>query len=429
MSGNKKFEIVSPEAVSVKITAVSLTNEDITAELTAEVPGNPARYAELLIDEIPDKIARKDKELLEGIRADVTALMEQYSVTEGEISNWDKLIQAEARLKQLEEQQGNITTVDELKEALANAEEGDTLYLKGNIELTGSTTSTYQFAVSKSVTIEGNGYVIDGGEAFSLFQVTGGADLTLRNLTLRSAYRNANDSSGACAVAVTSGGITMENCVLTGNKSTYKKRGYIVYIAPSQKLIMKNCTVTGNENNNDDYSAIYIGRYASGVIANSVFGGNKSNLGSSNYDVYFSSSGTNVMDGGYNRLSGAKNADTSGFGAATSVISKDYSDLSSWVDEDGSLIYSSENPLIDQIPADNIYLTSEDILGISRPQNAKGDIGAAEFEFAQLTTFTVDKETELTAASGEELVFPYAIGGEESGVYDFSLNWSACYEN
>ena len=123
MSGNKKFEIVSPEAVSVKITAVSLTNEDITAELTAEVPGNPARYAELLIDEIPDKIARKDKELLEGIRADVTALMEQYSVTEGEISNWDKLIQAEARLKQLEEQQGNITTVDELKEALANAEE------------------------------------------------------------------------------------------------------------------------------------------------------------------------------------------------------------------------------------------------------------------------------------------------------------------
>lgn len=111
------------------------------------------------------------------------------------------------------------------------------------------------------------------------------------------------------------------------------------------------------------------------------------------------------------------------------MISKDYSDLSSWVDEDGSLIYSSENPLIDQIPADNIYLTSEDILGISRPQNAKGDIGAAEFEFAQLTTFTVDKETELTAASGEELVFPYAIGGEESGVYDFSLNWSACYAN
>lgn len=99
VSGDKKFEIVSPEVVSVKITAVSLTNEDITAELTAEVPGNPARYAELLIDEIPDKIARKDKELLEGIRADVTALMEQYSVTESEISNWDKLIQAEARLK------------------------------------------------------------------------------------------------------------------------------------------------------------------------------------------------------------------------------------------------------------------------------------------------------------------------------------------
>ena len=133
VSGDKKFEIVSPEVVSVKITAVSLTNEDITAELTAEVPGNPARYAELLIDEIPDKIARKDKELLEGIRADVTALMEQYSVTESEISNWDKLIQAEARLKQLEEQQGNITTADDLKEALANSEEGDILYLKGNI--------------------------------------------------------------------------------------------------------------------------------------------------------------------------------------------------------------------------------------------------------------------------------------------------------
>lgn len=38
---------------------------------------------------------------------------------------------------------------------------------------------------------------IDGGGAFSLFQVTGGADLTLRNLTLRNAYRNVNDSSGA----------------------------------------------------------------------------------------------------------------------------------------------------------------------------------------------------------------------------------------
>ncbi|MFR4440468.1 MAG: hypothetical protein ACLT46_11990 [Hungatella sp.] len=161
----------------------------------AEVPGNPARYAELLIDEIPDKIARKDKELLEGIRADVTALMEQYSVTEGEISNWDKLIQAEARLKQLEEQQGNITTVDELKEALANAEEGDTLYLKGNTELTGSTTSTYQFAVFKSVTIKGNGYVIDGGEEQLIpGNWWRGSDTLEPDIT--KAYRNANDSSG-----------------------------------------------------------------------------------------------------------------------------------------------------------------------------------------------------------------------------------------
>ncbi len=431
VSGDKKFEIVSPEVVSVKITAVSLTNEDITAELTAEVPGNPARYAELLIDEIPDKIARKDKELLEGIRADVTALMEQYSVTESEISNWDKLIQAEARLKQLEEQQGNITTADDLKEALANSEEGDILYLKGNIELTGSTTSTYQFAISKSVTIEGNGYAIDGGGAFSLFQVTGGADLTLRNLTLRNAYRNVKDSSGACAVVVTSGGVTMENCVLTGNKSVYSKySGFIVYVTSSQKLTMKNCTVMGNENKNSNYAAFYIGRGTSGIIANTVFGGNTSTYSNKyNFDVYFSSGGTNIVDGGYNRFSDAYNATESGFGAGTSEISKDYSDLSSWVDEDGSLIYSSENPLIDQIPADNTYLTSEDIFGISRPQNAKGDIGAAEFEFAQLTTFTVDKEAELTAASGEELVFPYAIGGEESGVYDFSLNWSACYAN
>lgn len=270
--------------------------------------------------------------------------MEQYSVTEGEISNWDKLIQAEARLKQLEEQQGNITTANDLKEALANSEEGDTLYLKGNIELTGSTTSTYQFAISKSVTIEGNGYAIDGGGAFSLFQVTGGADLTLRNLTLRNAYRNVKDSSGACAVVVTSGGVTMENCVLTGNKSVYSKySGFIVYVASSQKLTMKNCTVMGNENKNSNYAAFYIGRGASGIIANTVFGGNTSTYSSKyNFDVYFSSGGTNIVDGGYNRFSDAYNATESGFGAGTSEISKDYSDLSSWVDEDGSLIYSSE---------------------------------------------------------------------------------------
>ena len=358
VSGDKKFEIVSPEVVSVKITAVSLTNEDITAELTAEVPGNPARYAELLIDEIPDKIARKDKELLEGIRADVTALMEQYSVTESEISNWDKLIQAEARLKQLEEQQGNITTADDLKEALANSEEGDILYLKGNIELTGSTTSTYQFAISKSVTIEGNGYAIDGGGAFSLFQVTGGADLTLRNLTLRNAYRNVKDSSGACAVVVTSGGVTMENCVLTGNKSVYSKySGFIVYVASSQKLTMKNCTVMGNENKNSNYAAFYIGRGTSGIIANTVFGGNTSTYSNKyNFDVYFSSGGTNIVDGGYNRFSDAYNATESGLGAGTSEISKDYSDLSSWVDEDGSLIYSSENPLIDPVSYTHLTL-------------------------------------------------------------------------
>ena len=428
-SGDKTFEIVSPESVTVRISAVSLTNEEITAEITAEVSGNPARYAELLIEEIPDKIARKDKELLEEIRKELSALMEQYGISESEISNWDKLIQAEARLKQLEEQQGNITAADELKEALANAEEGDTLYLKDNIELSGKATTSYQFAVSKSVTIEGNGYTIDGGAAFSLFQVTGGAGLTLRNLTLRNAYRNNKDDYG-CAVSVTNGGVSMENCVLTENKTAYKKYGFIVYVASGQKLSMKNCTVMGNENNNSDYAAFYIGKGASGVIANTVFGGNKSNYSSKyNYDVYFSSSGTNVVDGGYNRFSGADNAEDSGFGTATSEISKDYSDLSAWVDEDGSLIYSSENPLIDQIPADNAYLLAEDIFGVSRPQNAKGDIGAAEFEFAQLTAFTVDREAEITAASGEELVFPYTIGGEESGVYDFSLNWSACYAN
>ena len=38
--------------------------------------------------------------------------------------------------------------------------------------------------------------------------------------------------SGACAVAVTSGGVTMENCVLTGNKSVYSKYGFIVYVYP-----------------------------------------------------------------------------------------------------------------------------------------------------------------------------------------------------
>ena len=127
---------------------------------------------------------------------------------------------------------------------------------------------------------------------------------------------------------------------------------------------MKNCNCKWpNEHKNSNYAAFYIGRGASGIIANTVFGGNTSTYSSKyNFDVYFSSSGTNIVNGGYNRLSDADNATESGFGAGTSEISNAYSDLSSWVDEDGSLIYSSENPLIDQIPADNTYLTSEGYL-------------------------------------------------------------------
>ena len=160
--------------------------------------------------------------------------------------------------------------------ALSNASAGDTIKLGADIDATTSAS----LKVSKSVTVDGQGYTIDGQGKYGMF-VTKGGTLTLKNTVLANAYRGS--SKKACAIyAYSGGGANLENCILYNCVDNYS--GYGAIYCSSYPLNMTNCTVIDNAN------GVTIGN-TGGTIKNSII------TGSTGTDVIFKSSSSQAVDG------------------------------------------------------------------------------------------------------------------------------------
>ena len=141
-----------------------------------------------------------------------------------------------------------------LRQALADAEDGDTIDItaNGTIELTSG-----MLLVDKSVTITGPGQdllTVDGQQASRVFYIEPEKTVTISGLTITSGYA-LNSTGGGVHNA---GTLTLKNCTLSGNEAMLGGGG----VFSEGDLTITDCTLSGNKTGvaEDDY-------YGGGAVA------------------------------------------------------------------------------------------------------------------------------------------------------------------
>ena len=136
----------------------------------------------------------------------------------------------------------------DLKNKIDNARPGTVLTLENDYKFTDNVIST-GITVSKSLTIDGNGYTIDALNKGRIFNVTSGP-VTIKNLTIKNA--NGNNQGGVIHWSGGSGCVsncTFLDCKSTQNGGTIYWTGYYGSVADSKFI---NCNSP-----NKDAGAIY----------------------------------------------------------------------------------------------------------------------------------------------------------------------------
>lgn len=213
-----------------------------------------------------------------------------------------------------------INTWSKLRKAVANAKEGATIKLTGNITDAGvdaydSTSSATLNIATKNITINGAGYTISNKDGSATFCMTAdGAHLedenknailddngeaiptvtgvTVKNLTIDGG--SFSEKLGGAffvqdGVDVTFDGVTFKNCA-ANSASTAVTGGGAIFIndhgAAGTTAIIKNCTFIGNSSGDGATGrggAIYADNFRSSsmklVVENSTFEGNKAAYG------------------------------------------------------------------------------------------------------------------------------------------------------
>ena len=159
-----------------------------------------------------------------------------------------------------------VTTADELYDCIiaANAGSGGTITLGADINLTALTTSPLP-QVSVEITLEGDGYTIDGGGSVQIFDVGATAGVT-GNLTINQATLQNGSATDGGAI-YNQGVVTMTGSTISGSKVSNLGGG----IANYGDLTVTNSTFTGNEASNLG-GGIYNGGTLN--VTSSTFSGN-----------------------------------------------------------------------------------------------------------------------------------------------------------
>lgn len=203
-----------------------------------------------------------------------------------------------------------INTWSKLRKAVANAKDGATIKLTGNITDAGvdeniydGTTSATLNIATKGITINGAGYTISNKDGSATFCMTADGDhddegnatvtgVTVKNLTIDGGSFSTK-LGGAFfvqdGVDVTFDGVTFKNCA-ANSASTAVTGGGAIFIndhgAAGTTAIIKNCTFIDNTSGDGSTGrggAIYADNFRSSsmklVVENSTFEGNKAAYG------------------------------------------------------------------------------------------------------------------------------------------------------
>lgn len=107
-------------------------------------------------------------------------------------------------------------TFTSLQNKINSAAEGSVVSLENDYTYNTGFRSTEGIKITKSLTINGNGHIIDGLSKSQLFQITGAQNIILNNITFRNGFENNNDEGGVVEVNHV-GNFKMEACTFTDN--------------------------------------------------------------------------------------------------------------------------------------------------------------------------------------------------------------------
>ena len=163
---------------------------------------------------------------------------------------------------------GTNTAWKNLKQAVADAQEGGVITVMGNVTATSDPYNNGAIDVTKSLTIKSkNGAELDasqstlGTNAHRIFTVTGDkTELTLENLTLKNGKANPGGSTdygrGGAIYAVRIKTLTLKNCVI---EDCIAYGGGGIYLNGGVEAVLESCTITGCTATADPGGAIYAG--------------------------------------------------------------------------------------------------------------------------------------------------------------------------
>lgn len=163
---------------------------------------------------------------------------------------------------------GNYSNLDES----INQNQSSVVYLNGNVTLNDSEYSNYPYGIfiTKNVTIDGEGYSINGSDLSRNFVVSGNSTLILKNLVLT----NGNRSNGGNIYLDTGSNLELYNVTFKGNNASYG--GSIFSLSNNNILIMNS---TFKECNASYGGSIYIKNGNLGIFNSSFLNSLSSRFG------------------------------------------------------------------------------------------------------------------------------------------------------
>ena len=171
-----------------------------------------------------------------------------------------------------------------LKQAVADAQEGGVITVMGNVKATNDPDNNGAIDVTKSLTIKGVGSnpALDanqsalGSNAHRIFTVTGDkTEFTLENLTLKNGKTNTSIYEyGGAISAVRIKTLTLKHCTIE-DCTAYGGGG--IYLNGGVEAVLENCTITGCQTTNAGGGAIYAGDGSNGQPIVRIKGGEITN--------------------------------------------------------------------------------------------------------------------------------------------------------
>lgn len=315
-----------------------------------------------------------------------------------------------------------INTAEKLKEAITSASDGDTIKLSGDITLDSTWGSTGNpLTVSKNITIEGNGYTIDGDGKYAFLDITASVKLQLQNLIITNMYTGDDGAVINAGKKNTSPSVELRNCIIKENSGYHG----IIY-SRYGSLLIDHCTFMDNKCNgtsSSNYGNIYVYNSGAATIQNSILVNNTGKNGTVNNDINAKS-----ITGDYNVIGNSDNA-TWKTGKNNKVDEK-YNNYRLWMSDNGKLYYPPlspyGNPAVDINAEEKPEgILSTDIHGRTRGQGKGSDAGAVESAERNAATpmivqnLTADTDSYSIGDQAKELKIKANVSDDGTLSYDW----------